>query len=858
MSLHSNDSSIEGDVFIQQLASHIRKNEEGLANGLLYFSKAKSQSNVKSSRLSFTIHHLYFITDRIESSPLGVDVGPLNIKLDTPNHEPTFISFMANNARSSKHFDSDARSISSINSVRSIMSSASVYWRNLGYLKDPKAINKDLNYLYSSFTKIPCLVLNPRTKIHSILGYEEYPCDTSVPLKMFKNLQVLEVIDYEPNEIFGWHCLCEQLRILIIKSNKVNSIEEVLFNLVVDDEYGRTSFNSTTSHSSLKAAASGRHNLPSTDLFDDHQNASSTTSLLSLPSFHSHSHSHSQLDYVPPSFNDHYKNLNFRRQRANTSSSSEGNQRNSFYHNSQATINSSMSASRNNNNNSNESNSALTHSTDLIGGGAGSSSLPKDYNSSLKYLTEDNCHSHYSHTYPEDSVGRDYTKLPEGKWLTLKQLTIQDTSIKSIAPFVFKPFCNLVKLNLSNNLLEEIPPGLNQLTNVRFINLNDNYITSLKNLPTSLKQLTTLSLNSNHITNLDGLEKLKTLQKLDLRRNKLKGIESLKPIVLLFVKIPSILSNVYVSLNPDLGKHYRIDLFNLFNGVKYKNSVKIDDSRPGYFEGALLLDQEASFLNLTKYLSINVSNGTSTTKSKATPPPFEIEKLCNRLEDISAVLKETPKTQPLTIITSDDGMTTKLNYFKIRQPKSKPGEEEVEEIENEGSKHDLPKESLVFSSHNQTLDPNSTFIVEQERSTSSSATLLTSTSKIMPLSVNLNLSNTNGDFDGMLSKSSVTMSTATVSVLPQSQTMDNIHQKLSISNGTIASTMSTSNASMQANASTATTTPQLLTPKSSKPSLIRRSTTFTQVDLESPTTAATTSTAPIILTPVQVTARMST
>lgn len=850
-------------MFIQQLASHIRKNEEGLANGLLYFSKAKSLSKVKSSRLSFTIHHLYFMTDRIENSPLGVDVGPLNIKLDTPNHEPTFISFMANNARSSKHFDSDARSISSINSVRSIMSSASVYWRNLGYLKDPKAINKDLNYLYSSFTKIPCLVLNPRTKIHSILGYEEYPCDTSVPLKMFKNLQVLEIIDYEPNEIFGWHSLCEQLRILIIKSNKVNSIEEVLFNLVVDDEYGRTSFNSSTPHSSLK----GRHNVPtaSNDLFDEA--TSSTTSLSSLPSFHTHSHSHPQLDYVPPNFNDHFKNLNFRRQRANTSGSTEGNQRSSFYHNSASAINSSSTSSRNTNGNI----SVSTNTTEI--GGAGSSSLPKDYTSSMKHSPEDNHnlvhHSHHSHHMPniqfsEESAERDYTKLPDGKWLTLKQLTLQDTSIKSIAPFVFKPFCNLVKLNLSNNLLDEIPPGLDQLTNIRFINLNDNYITNLKNLPTSLKQLTTLSLNSNHLTNLEGLENLKTLQKLDLRRNKLAGIDSLKPIVLLYVKIPDVLNNVYVSLNPDLGKHYRIDLFNLFNGVKYKNSIKIDDSRPGYFEGALLLDQEASFQNLTKYLSLKVPT-TSSNGVKVLQPPFEIGALTNKIEETSLLMKENTRQPSLTTVTNDEEMSTKLNYFKIRHTKPKKDEEELNNnLPLNGLKYALSKnqvttaEVLISPNDSQNVDPKS--VSRQPNQEKSPATSLISSTKIVPLSVNLNLSNTNSDFDGMLAKSSVTMSTTSVSVLPQSQTMDNIHQKLSISNGTIASTMSTSGASMQANASTTTTTPQLLTPKSSKPSLIRRSTTLNQIELESPTagTTATTSTAPIILTPVQVTARMST
>lgn len=247
------DNSIEGDEYIQRLSTYIRKNEEALANGLLCFSKHRNTTlKVKPLRLSFTIHHLYYITERIEQSPLGVEVGPLNIKLDNPNHEPTFISFMANNARSSKHFESDTRSISSINSMKSIVSSASVYWRSAAISKDPKVINKDIKYLYSSFTKVPCLILSPKTKISSINSYEEYPCDTSVPVKMFKNLQVLEMVDYEPNEIFGWHVLSEQLRILIIRKSKISDMAEVLFHLVIDDESGRLSFNSSSSHTKTK------------------------------------------------------------------------------------------------------------------------------------------------------------------------------------------------------------------------------------------------------------------------------------------------------------------------------------------------------------------------------------------------------------------------------------------------------------------------------------------------------------------------------------------------------------------------------------------------------------------------------
>lgn len=559
-----NDNSIEGDVYIQRLSTYVRRNEEALANGLMCFSKNRTNPNIKPLRLSFTIHHLYYITERIESSPLGVDVGPLNIKLDNPNHVPTFISFMANNARSSRHFDSDAKSITSINSMRSIVSSASVYWRSFAFSKDPKVINKDLRYLYSSFTKVPCLILTPKTKINSITSYEEYPCDTSVPVKMFKNLQVLELVDYEPNEIFGWNILSEQLRVLIIKDSKISDIGEILFNLVIYDESGRSSFN---------------FHKPSRKQTQDADT--------------------SYMDNDHPPFN-HNSRHNVKRERDKTT---------------------------------------------------GAGSAPKDL------LYSDTNLSRFGQDNTTESPTKDYYSLTDGKWSVLKQLTISETSITSIRPYVFKPLGNLVKLNLSNNLLESLPEGLDQLHNIKYLNFADNYITDLKALPKNLKYLSTMNFNNNKLESLEGLENLCSLEKIDFRRNELKEIKSLKPIILQFIKNPEKFDNVYLA-NNTLPKNYRIELFNLFNGVKYKNSMKIDDSRPGYFESALLLDAESAFKSLEKLFGyINDTN--KSTKEQSLPPIStkvfaEFEKDKGRDTEIQTLLD--PLATMNLISENDDNM----------------------------------------------------------------------------------------------------------------------------------------------------------------------------------------------------------
>lgn len=503
MCAFGNDSSIEGDIYIQRLANYIRRNEEALANGLLCFSKTRTLCKAKPLRPSFTIHHLYYVTERIATF-LDVDVGPLNIELDTPNQEPTFVSFMANNARNQRHFESDARSITSMNSVKSIVSSASVYWMSFSFSKDPKVIQKDVKYIYSSFTKIPCLALSPLTKINSISGYEEYPCDTSLPLQIFKNLQVFELFEYEPHEVYGWHILSEKLRILFVHKTKVSDLAEILFSLVIDDENGRSSFNSSSQSRKFVGSRSPE--------LSENINLVSSDEPLRL-----------ERAISSPRFPSWRRSVHF----------------------------------------------------------------PKDDKHNLRTNLNDLCHP----------------TLPETKWRYLKQLTVSQSSISSISSYVFAPLSNLVKLNLSGNLLEDLPEGLSQLHGIKYLNFADNYITNLKRLPPNLKHLITVNFNNNKIQDLEGIQNLHSVQRIDLRRNKLKSIDLVRGLVQLVAIPKAEVNNVFISSN-SLPRNYRADLFNLLNGANPKNNIKIDDSRPGYFESAMLLDPDSSLRNYKKFMKI--------------------------------------------------------------------------------------------------------------------------------------------------------------------------------------------------------------------------------------------------------------
>lgn len=473
--------SLEGDVFIQQVAGYIRRHEDVLASGLLAFSsqsgphgRHQPKDGARPTRIQFSLHHLYYILDRVG---FPEDVGPLNVKLDNDDVglEPTFILFLT---PSHKPIDSDTKLISLMGLVKLIVLLASTYFRTMNYSRDPKVISKDIKYLYLVFSKLPCLVLSPKTKVACIAGYEEYPCDTAVPLRLFRNLQVLEIAGYDPNEIFGWHQLSEQLRILVVKkAEKLNDLTHLLFQLVVDDDHGRAAFGASQPPQHHTATAA---------------------------------------------------NTAFRRPR-------------------------------------------------------------------LRASTMESLFA----PLPERETLRDYTTLAPQKWSHLKQLTVSDTALVSIQAVCFKPLTNIVKLNLLLNLLEEIPAGLHHCRHLKYLNLLDNYIRSCANLPKNLMLLVLLNLNNNRLENAKGLENLSAVEKIDLRRNLFSDLQQLRSLVLLFIKC-SKLANLYLAHNP-LPKGYRVDLFNLFNGVKYKNQIKIDDLRPGYFELAMLMDAEAAFKNLETF-----------------------------------------------------------------------------------------------------------------------------------------------------------------------------------------------------------------------------------------------------------------
>ncbi|KAI4217132.1 MAG: hypothetical protein LQ351_000441 [Letrouitia transgressa] len=204
-------------------------------------SKFASQ-NINTAKLSLTPHHLFYLLSQFEDH--GMSVGPMNVRMENLHTEPSpssYVSFLSQPQRSKSRTDQD--SIHSVSSVRSVMSAISAFW-TVGQGSPSNAVKServlaqfrsDLKYLYSAFTKIPCLRLSPDKKAHLIHGYEEFPFDTAVPLLAFKNLTVLEICDLDFRQFFGWDRLSEQLRSLSLKRANIEDPTDILLRVVLDD-----------------------------------------------------------------------------------------------------------------------------------------------------------------------------------------------------------------------------------------------------------------------------------------------------------------------------------------------------------------------------------------------------------------------------------------------------------------------------------------------------------------------------------------------------------------------------------------------------------------------------------------------
>ncbi|KAM7189269.1 hypothetical protein V8F33_010153 [Rhypophila sp. PSN 637] len=613
--------SEDGEFFIKQLASFVRTHEKALANALQFRRQSiprhgSSQSvssvataaipssptiperpstsastsgtlaaalslgsslnftshNVKSAKLALTPHHLFYMLSRFEE--LGIPVGPMKVRLENLHDSTTsanYVSFLGQSQRS-KSRGSDVGSIRSVSSIRSVMTGMSALWASFGIGSSISAarterhkalIQAELKYLYSAFTKIPCLRLAPDWRARLIRGYEEFPFDSAVPLYVFKNVQALEVSDIDFRQFFGWDRLADQLRSLTVKRACLDDPADILIDIVLDDMDKRRRRSSKTQ----AGASSPRRSptIPQTEL-RKHTSAPgspearrSTTDLPvgSLGSEAGAEHVPGPRDLRRPSI--------VRADTDEPKSPSKGSRPRSH------------SPGRPTSSRNGSSNVRGSYKIRRSGSGSSHSSL------------SDSLHNSRGSSSNLLSMGI----LPASKWRFLKHLSLADNSLTSIAAPSLAPLSNtLHSLDLSNNLFTQIPDSLASLTALRALNLAHCMIDSLHSLTRNpLPAITALNLRANRLQSIAGIEKLYPLERLDLRDNRLTDPMELARLT----GIPEI-HEVYVEGNPFTRTHrdYRITIFNLFRKTPgYTEDITIDGTGPTYAEKRYLVERAA-------------------------------------------------------------------------------------------------------------------------------------------------------------------------------------------------------------------------------------------------------------------------
>jgi hypothetical protein len=503
--------------------------------------------HIKPAQLTLTPHHLFYVLSRLEE--LDIAIGPMNIRLENIHNETSpanYVSFL-HQPQSKRRSDKD--SMHSVSSVRSVMSGMSALWSSFGIggsggitksEKAKAALEADLKYLYSAFTKLPSLRLSPDHRARLIRGYEEFPFDTAVPLFAFKNVQSLDIVDVDFRQFYGWDRLAEQLRLLTVKRANLDDPRDLITNIVLDDADRRRfrstktqqSSNLTWSVSSPARSVVGRSNsdpgspgrLPAESpnlAVEDGEVRDAECS----PNFPNGSISPvRQLSSRPNSSYRHVRSYSSKGKRSGSGSS------NSSEH------------------------SLLAHQTESLSGTL--------------------------------NVG----SLPASKWRFLKYLSLADNSMTSVSTSGLLPLANTLRsLNLSSNLFTEIPDSLSVLTRLTSLDLSNCMIGSLQSLAKSpLPAVTTLKLKRNRLTSLAGIERLLSLENLNFQDNKISDpMEAAR-----LTGLPN-MHRICVKRNPLTRRtDYRITIFNLFrNTPGYSEDLIIDDSSPGYTERKLLQDR---------------------------------------------------------------------------------------------------------------------------------------------------------------------------------------------------------------------------------------------------------------------------
>ncbi|OZJ04917.1 hypothetical protein BZG36_02631, partial [Bifiguratus adelaidae] len=162
-------------------------------------------------------------------------------------------------------------------------------------------------------------------------------------------------------------------------------------------------------------------------------------------------------------------------------------------------------------------------------------------------------------------------------WPRLSHLALSDNNLTSLSKPTMNALHNLTHLDLSHNLLNDVPAEISELFNLVQLDLSYNMISSVLGIYTVLGNVRVVNLRANRIRSVCGLERVWALEQVDLRDNRISDIAEVGRLT----NLPSI-ESIWVSGNPFASQQYRVPLFSMF--AANHHHIYIDGSSPSFLE----------------------------------------------------------------------------------------------------------------------------------------------------------------------------------------------------------------------------------------------------------------------------------
>lgn len=438
------------------------------------------------------------------------------------------------------------------------MSGMSSLWSSIGLSSNSSksekaklALENDMKYIYAAFTKLPSLRLTPDHRTPLIKGFEQFPFDTAVPLFAFKNVQQLEIIDLDFRSFHGWDRLADQLCLLTIKRGNLDDPLDLLHNVVLDDAERRRRRSNRT-----------------------YPEAPSTPSW-SMPSTPRQEYARSSSDPGSP-------------QNASPGSSPQTQgQRDTFAVDTTPTR-------------------PKTSNQSLFEGGSPKRPVPARPASSSRHIRtyssrvrrsgsggSNTSDSAGSMSRNEATVNQNQNILPASKWQRLVYLSLADNGLTTLTDRSIAPLTGTLRsFNLSSNLFTEIPDSLSKLSRLVSLDLSNCMIESLQTLVSHpLPAITTLKLRTNRLQSLAGIERLPSLENLNVQDNKLSDPDESARLA----QLPN-LRRLWIRHNPLTKRFpdYRVRIMNHFRKAPgHLEDIILDDTPATYTERKQLVERVA-------------------------------------------------------------------------------------------------------------------------------------------------------------------------------------------------------------------------------------------------------------------------